>query len=172
MQLKLCGPKSNPNAPEMMDVALADFLHSHCLPFSLAEDPKLLEMIQVARLLGPNYKPPQSELIGGKYLDAIYKQSWKEQMSLLLSEVRIFGVTVFGDSATIKSIALVNVLASGVNNPFALLDIADCTHHLARGGKKDARHIANIVMPLIKQMESELDVHNKKCPGIVDIVFF
>ncbi len=27
-------------------------------------------------------------------------------------------------------------------------------------------------MPLIKQMESELDVHNKKCPGIVDHVFF
>ena len=93
-------------------------------------------------------------------------------MSLLLSEARIFGVTVFGDSATIKSIALVNVFAAGVNNPFALLDITNCTHHLARWGKKDARYIANIVMPLIKQMELELDVHNKKCPGIVDIVFF
>jgi hypothetical protein len=172
MQLKICDPKSNPNAPVMMDVALADFLHSHCLPFSLAEDPKLLEMIQVVQLLGPNYKPPRRELIGGKYLDAIYKQSWKEQMSLLLSEARIFGITVFGGGATIKSIALVNILAAGVNSPFALLDIAECTHHLARGGKKDAKHIANIVMPLIKQMELELEVHNKKCPGIVDLVFF
>jgi len=43
---------------------------------------------------------------------------------------------------------------------------------LQRGGKKDARHITNIVMPLIKQMESELDDHKKKCPGIVDLVFF
>jgi hypothetical protein len=93
-------------------------------------------------------------------------------MTSLLSEGRIFGVTVFGDGATIKSIAIVNVLAAGVNNPFALLDIANCTHHLAKGGKKDARCIANIVMPLIKQMESELDVHKKKCPGIVDLVFF
>jgi hypothetical protein len=64
----------------MMDVALADFLNSHCLPFSLAEDPKLMEMIQVVQLLGPNYKPPQRELIGVKYLDAIYEQSWQEQM--------------------------------------------------------------------------------------------
>ena len=48
-----------------------------------------------------------------------------------------------------SSIALVNVLAAGINNPFALLDIANCTHHLAKGGKKDSRHIANIVMPLI-----------------------
>jgi len=81
MQLKLCGPKTNPNAPAMMDVALADFLRSHCLPFSLAEDPKLLEKIQVARSLGPNYKPPRRELIGDKYLDAIYiyvERSWKE----------------------------------------------------------------------------------------------
>jgi hypothetical protein len=100
----------------------------------LAEDPKLLEMIQVMRL-GPNYKPPRRELIGGKYLDAIYAESWKEQMTLLLSEARIFGVTVFGNGATIKSIALVNVLAAGINNPFALLAIADCTHHLAKGGK-------------------------------------
>ncbi len=46
-------------------------------------------------------------------------------MTLLLSKARIIGVTVFGDGATIKSIALVNVLAAGVNNPFALLDIVD-----------------------------------------------
>ena len=55
-------------------------------------------------MLGPNYKPPRRELIGGKYLDAIYVESWKEQMTSLLSEARIFGVTVFGDGATIKSI--------------------------------------------------------------------
>ena len=164
MQLKLCGPNTDPNAPAMMDAALADFLHSHCLPFSLAEDPKLLGMIRVARLLGPNYKPPRRELIGGEYLDAIYMESWKEQMTSLLSEAKIFGVTVFGDGATIKSIPLVNVLAAGVNNPFALLDIADCTNHLAKGGKKDGRHIANIGMPIIKQMEPELNVHKKKCP--------
>jgi hypothetical protein len=93
-------------------------------------------------------------------------------MTSLLSEARIFGLTVFGDGATIKSVALVNVLAAGVNNPFALLDIADCTGHLAIGGKKDAQYIANIVKPLITQMESELDIHNKRSPGIVDLVFF
>ena len=93
-------------------------------------------------------------------------------MTSLLSEARIFGVTVFGDGATIKSVALVNVLAAGVNNPFALLDIVDCTGHLAIGGKKDAQYIANIVKPLITQMESELDIHNKRSPGIVDLDFF
>ena len=172
MQLKLCGPRTDPEAPLKMDIALADFLHSHCLPFTLAEDPKMLQMLQVARSLGSNYKPPDRRLIGGKYLDAIHTTSRQQQMTSLLSEARIFGVTVFGDGATIKSVALVNVLAAGVNNPFALLDIADCTNHLAAGGKKDAKYIADIVKPLITQMESELDIHNKRSPGIVDLVFF
>ncbi len=172
MQLKLCGPRTDPGAPLKIDIALADFLHSHCLPFALAEDPKLLQMLQVARSLGLNYKPPTRELISCKYLDAIHETSRQQQMTSLLSEARIFGVTVFCDGATIKSVALVNVLAAGVNNPFALLDIADCTGHLAIGGKIDAHFTANIVKPLITQMESEHDIHNKCSPGFIDLVFF
>ena len=137
MQLKLCGLKVDPNASLRMDVALSDFLHSHCLPFSLAEDAKMLHLIQVARGLDPNYKPPSRDLIGTKYLDAIHENSHKEQMTALLSEAKIYGVTVFGDGATIKSVPLVNILAAGVNNPFALLDIVDCTKHCALGGKKE-----------------------------------
>ncbi len=33
-------------------------------------------------------------------------------------------------------------------------------------------HIAKIIMPLIELIHSEPDVHNKKSPGIVDLVFF
>ena len=170
-QMLLC-KLNDPNAPALMDVAIADFLHSHCLPFSLADDKKLMRVVEVARTLGPNYNPPSRQDIGGKYLDALYQNSWKQQMATLLSEARIFGVTVFGDGATIKTVPLVNVLAAGVNNPFALLDIADCTEHLQAGGKKDAKHIANIVKPLIELMEGEVDVHKKKLRGIVDLVFF
>ena len=154
-------PKDRPYAPSKMDVALADF-HSHCLPFLLAEDPKLVQLIQVARTLGSTYKPPSRDLISGKYLDVIHETSWKQQLALLLSEARIYGVNVFGNGTTIKTVVLVNVLAAGVNNPFALLDIADCTGHLATREKKDARCIADIVKPLIRQKELELGVHNKR----------
>ena len=33
-------------------------------------------------------------------------------------------------------------------------------------------HIAKIIMPLIDLIHSEHDVHNKKSPRIVDLVFF
>jgi hypothetical protein len=172
-QMKLCGNSVDPNAAGRMNIAIADFLHSHCLPFSMANDPKLAKIIEIARTLGPNYKPPYRDTISGKYLNALYSTYWTEQMKTLLSEARVFGLTLFGDGATIKTVPLVNVLAAGVNNPFALLDIADCTDHLAKGGKKDAQYIAKICMPLMKQIESEkLDVNGKKSPGVIDLVFF
>jgi len=172
-QMKLCGNPVDPNAGARMDVAITDFLHSHLLPFSLAQDPKLIKIIDEARKLGPLYTPPNRNEIAGKYLDALYVTHWKEQMRTLISEAHIFGITIFGDGATVKTIPLFNILAAGVNNPFALLDIADCTDHLAEGGKKDAKYIAKVIMPLIQQTESEEDILKRKSQeGTVDLVFF
>ena len=132
--MKLCGNAIDPIAPALVDVAISDFIHSHCLPFSLAQDPKLMKIIEEARKLGPSYSPPHRYDIGGVYLNTLYVAHWKQQMNTLLLEARVFGVTVFGDSATIKTVPLINVLAACINNPFALLEIADCTAHLAEGG--------------------------------------
>jgi hypothetical protein len=172
VQMKLCGNAINPNAPACMDVAIAEFIHSHLLPFSLAQDPKLMKIIEEARKLGPLYSPPNRNDIAGKYLDALYVAHWKEQMKTLLSEARVFGITVFGDGTTIKTAPLINVLAACVNNPFALLELADCTAHLAKGGENDAKYIAKNVMPLIQLMESEEDIHKKRYAGLVDLAFF
>lgn len=65
---------------------------------------------------------------------------------------------------------LINILAAGPNNPFALLDIVDCTTHLQNQGKKDALYIAEMILPLIKRMENTRDIRNKKNSGIVDLV--
>jgi hypothetical protein len=115
---------------------------------------------------------PDRHDIAGKYPDALYVAHWKEQMKTLLLEARVFGITVFGDGATIKTVPLVNVLASCVNNPCALLEITDCTAHLAEGGKKDEKYVAKIIMPLIQLMESEEDMHKKMYAGLVDLVYF
>ena len=93
-------------------------------------------------------------------------------MKTLLSEAKIVGVTVFGNGLTIKTVPLVNVLAACVNNPFLLLEIADCKAHLAKGGGEDANYIAKIIMPLIHLMKTEEDIHKRTAPGIVDLVFF
>ena len=43
---------------------------------------------------------------------------------------------------------------------------------IAKGGKKDAKYIAKVIMPHIKQIESEEDILKRKPRGIVDLVFF
>ena len=77
----------------------------------------------------------------------------------------------FGDGATTKTCPLINILAAGVNNPFAFLDVVDCTNHASAGKKKDAKYIACLIHPFIEKMELECD-GPKSRTGAVDLVFF
>ena len=101
-------------------------------------------------------------MVSGRLLDLLYETSFKEMMTTLLLEVDVFGLTIYGDGATIKSVPLIIILAAGPNNPFALLDIVDCTTHLQNKGKKDALYIAEMILPLIQRMEQTSDIRNKK----------
>ena len=126
----------------------------------------------VARNLGPNYTPPDHRSISGRLMNSLFTTGFKDLMRTLLQEADIFGKSIFGGGATIKSVPLINVLAASLSNPFALLNIVDCTSHLAEGGKNDAPYIAEMVLPLIKRMDESMDTHRKKCPGVVDLVIF
>jgi len=172
-QLMLCGNQITPNASQAADIAAADFLISCGLPFSLSEDPKFKRLFECGRNLGPNYKPPNRRAVSGKLMDSLFKTARDEQLHSLRQEADAFGFSIFGDGATIHKVPLINILAASPNNPFALLDIVDCTSHLESGGKKDAPYIANMILPLIKliQGKAENDNSKKKC-GLVDLVLF
>jgi len=77
-------------------------------------------------------------------------------MQLLKQDSNFYGISIFGDGATVKKKALLNILASGVHMPSACLEIVDCSAHLAGGGKKDAIYIANCFLPFIEKFESEV----------------
>ena len=96
----------------------------------MARDPNFLDIIDITRNLGPRYTPPDRQMVSCSLLDLLYRTSFKGMMTTLLSKVEIFGLTIYGDGATIKSVPLINILAAGPNNPFALLDIVDSTIHL------------------------------------------
>ena len=172
-QMMLCGNQISPNASQVADIAAADFLISCGLPFSLSEDPKFKRIFEVGRNLGPNYKPPDRGAVSGRLMDSLFKTARDEQLHSLRQEADQFGLSIFGDGATIQKVPLINILAASPNNPFALLDIVDCTSHLAGGGKKDAPYISNLILPLIKMIEGKAENdHSKKKPGLVDLVLF
>jgi hypothetical protein len=47
----------DPNAQEHMNMAIADFIHSNCLPFSLTEDPKFHKLIETVKHLDSFHLP-------------------------------------------------------------------------------------------------------------------
>ena len=153
-----------------MHIAIAAFIHGSALPFLLAQDPNFLNIIEITRNLGPRYTPPDQGMGSGRLLDLLYETSFKEMMTTLLLEVDVFGLKIYGHGATIKSVPLINILAAEPNNPFALLDIVDCTTHLQNKGKKDALYIAEMIFPLIQRTEQTSNIRNKKHRGIVDFV--
>jgi hypothetical protein len=167
-QMKLCTSDNPTNAiaGHRMDIAVANFMHSHMLPFSLTECPKFLKLLNTAKSLDTGYLPPDRRKMSGQLLDIIYDTNKEEMIKNLLLESNIFGVTIFGDGATITNVPLMNILAVSPNNPFALLEIVDCTDQMAKGGKKDAKYLSGIVRPLIKSIKARAK------SNIVDLIMF
>jgi hypothetical protein len=60
------------------------------------------------------------------------------------------------------------------NNPFALLDIVDCTSEMAKGRKKNAKYIAGLLKLIISRIEQTKDPNNQKTDhrGVIDLVLF
>jgi hypothetical protein len=112
--------------------------------------------------------------MAGLLLDNVYQSTYDEQMRSLLKESKVFGVALFGNGATIQKVPMMIFLGSCPNNPFALLDIVDCTSEMTKGGKKDAKYIAGLLKPIISQIEQTKDPNNQKTDhqGVVDMVLF
>ncbi len=91
-------------------------------------------------------------------------------MRTLLLESRIFGVTIFGDGATITNTPLINILASSPNNLSVLLEIVDCTSQMSIGGKKDATYLASAVRPYISATETHANTRRQKHLAVADLV--
>jgi hypothetical protein len=173
--MTLCPSRNAANALASwrMDIAVADYIHSNMLQFSLTRDLKFLKMIDIAKTLGPRYNTPDQRQMSGPLLDTLYKANRTEMMRTLLVDAKPFDVTIQSDGATITNVPLLNVLASSPNNPFALLEIVDCTDQMVKGGMKDVEYLCSVIRPLIQQLEDRGNVRKKgPKPSIVDLVMF
>jgi hypothetical protein len=152
-QLTLLGTKHDPAASDRMDIAVADFIFSNALSISLVECTKFQQLLKCARFIAPSYSPPHRKKMTSNLLDGLYKSAYNKQIESLLKQAKVFGVSVFGDGATIKKVLLMNFLASSPNNPCALLEIVDCTSEMASGGKKSAQYICGLIKHIISWIE-------------------
>lgn len=155
VQSQLLTTNSGTEGVALMDVRIADFLLSNGLAPSLSECPKLKLMLEQAKHVPNTYKPPTRQTVAGPLLDATYSTVNQETEAKILKESRVMGITIFGDGATYLRIPFINILAAGVHNDAGLLDIVDCSGHVAKGYKKDAEYIAKIFLPHMERLDPD-----------------
>jgi hypothetical protein len=154
IQLTLTG-ESGPNAENKLSMAIADFIHGCGLPFSVADHPKFRKVITLAKAVGTSYQIPTRRRIATDLLEINYKTYQENNKEQLVKDVNVFGLSFYGDGATVKKMPLTNILASGAYLQTALLEIVDATAHLEKGGKKDATYIASLIRPHIDEYEKD-----------------
>jgi hypothetical protein len=152
-QMKIYGGP-NPNADTKLTMAIADFIHSCGLPFRIASHPKFRKLIQLARMTGSKFKFPSRNQIATELLDVNYDSYMETVKETLLTDINTFGISFYGDGATVRRMPLINIMASGAYIHTAVMEIVNCTKHLENGGKKDAKYISSLFRPHIDDFEN------------------
>jgi hypothetical protein len=79
---------------------------------------------------------PRSGKIRGELLDLNFETRYQANKAALLKEAQTFGLAFLGDGATVRGMALLNILAMCANAPPITVSIQDCTTLMQDGGKK------------------------------------
>ncbi len=147
--------KNNPVAERKLSLVINHLCVAHALPLSLPESPLFKKMLIHARNTNNTYKPPNRYEMSGDLLAANYVAYQRDQLNKLLMNVDIFGLGIFGDGATIVKVPMMNILACSAGNPSCVLDVVDCTDHVAKGNKKDAFFICQQMLPHMRKIDPE-----------------
>jgi hypothetical protein len=147
VQQMLSADSPNKKAEEALTTAIADFVHSCGLKFNIPEEPTFQVMIALAKHVPTTYKCPPRKRVGGELLQIMYEDLHARNSEQLKQFAGTYGLTLYGDGATVKKMPLINILAAGYGQPAAVLDIVDCTGHMEEGGKKDAKFIVELFKP-------------------------
>ncbi len=145
--------RASPQAEEELHIAIAHWIAAHCLPFSMSEDALFKQILAKARATNHKYVPPTRYQVAGRLLDANFAAYQKDSLDSLLADVDTYGVSIFGDGATIVKTPMINILASSPTNPSCVLDVVDCTNHMLTAGKKDAWYIAKQILPIMRNID-------------------
>jgi hypothetical protein len=109
-----------------LTAAIAEFVFCKGLSFSATEGDHFMQILKLARLVSPSYRPPNRNVICNELLDLSYDNRLARYVAALDVDADIFGLSLFGDGATVHGMPLVNILASGFGEPCAVLSIVDC----------------------------------------------
>jgi len=97
------------------------------LPFSTGKDPAFQRMPMRTRNTYKSYEAPKKDKVAGHLLLANEQAYKRGDEKKILDEAEIFGLSLYGDGASIKTTQLINIMGAGVNNSGCVLEIIDCS---------------------------------------------
>ena len=151
-QMTLASGLPNPTGNEDARNKVARYLINTNKPMSDVEDKLFRSMCLSFRNVDSKFEFPNRGTMTNRYLPAHAKSRRDDSYNKLQFNASVFGIVIFGDGATIKRLPLINLLASSGMCPSALLEIVDCTKHMASGGIKSAEYIAGLMTPHVEKL--------------------
>jgi hypothetical protein len=82
---------------------------------------KFRRVLLLAKCATKKYTPPGRNKVAGELLDLNYDLYIKKAFESLIKEADVYGISFFGDAATVKKAPLINILASSVHMPVGCL---------------------------------------------------
>ena len=151
-QMTLSDGLPNPTANAIARNKVARYLISTNKPMKDCEDLLFRSMCLSFRNVDSKFEFPTRKTLTNQYLPAHAKSRREDSYHKVRAEANVFGIAMLGDGATIKRMPLINILASSGSCPSALLQIVDCTKHMAQGGIKSAEYIAGLMTPHVENL--------------------
>ena len=117
--------KNSPAQERSLSVAIAHYIIANSLPFNHSEDILFKRVLVHSRQVNNSYRPPLKDEVAGDLLQSVFDAYYVKEVTALLREADIFGISVYGDGATINTVPQINVMAASPNNPGCILDVID-----------------------------------------------
>jgi hypothetical protein len=90
---------------------IAEFVYCKGLSFSSVKGPHFSQILRLAKLVTVAYCPPTCKVLANKLLDLSYDNQMEKFMTCLEMDADVYGLSLFGDSATVHQMPLMNILA-------------------------------------------------------------
>ena len=124
------------DASDKANFAVAQWAIAHDIPANAMSGPYWKAMNAALTSAPPTYKPMYPQKLLNDMLPVLKKMS-DDAVEKHLAHAPNVGRTVTGDGATKNKVPLVNFLTFVPGKGPILMEVADCTDHIAEGGNKD-----------------------------------
>ena len=147
---EICG-----NNNLQLHMAIADLFHCENIQDRAVKSHWFATLISKERRVGNDFKCPNKKKAGGKFLDHNYRSCSDQNRIIFGKDSDIFGLSWMSDGAKISRMPLVNNLVMCADVTTKVVDIHDCTDHMAAGSKKDAKYLAGVMEEQIVKIYPE-----------------